>query len=87
MKMMTSWPSYYMLREKQIGTIAPGKWADFVVLNKDYFTVPVEEIANTIPYMTVTGGKIRFLHKDFAPQIGKQPAGIQITSENSGRYE
>jgi predicted amidohydrolase YtcJ len=87
MKMMTSWPSYYMLREKELGTIAPGKWADFVVLSKDYFSVPVEEIANIYPYMTVTGGKIRFLHSQFAPQIGKQKTGIEITFENSSRYE
>jgi predicted amidohydrolase YtcJ len=86
MKMMTSWPSYYMLREDKIGTLTPGKWADFVVLNKDYFTVPVEEIAMTYPHMTVMGGKIRFLHSDFAPVIGKEPVGIEITYDNSPRY-
>ena len=87
MKMMTVWPSYYMLKEDKIGTLAPGKWADFLVLNKDYFTVPVEEIANTYPYMTVVGGKIIFVHQDYAPEIGKQPVGIQIEFENSPRYE
>ncbi|MSO19730.1 MAG: hypothetical protein EXQ56_04590 [Acidobacteria bacterium] len=87
MKMMSSWPSYYMLREDKIGTIAPGKWADFVVLNKDYFSVPVDDIAGIYPWMTVSGGKIRFLHSEFAPQIGKQKTGIEITFENSSRYE
>jgi predicted amidohydrolase YtcJ len=87
MKMMTSWPSYYMLKEDKIGTLVPGKWADFLVLNKDYFTVePVEEIANTYPYMTVVGGKITFIHSDYAPEIGKQPVGIQIEYDNSPRY-
>ena len=87
MKMMTSWPSYYMLREDKIGTLTPGKWADFVVLNKDYFSVPVEEIAMTYPYMTVVGGKVRFLHSDYAPTIGKEPVGIQLTYDNSPRYQ
>ena len=87
MKMMTCWPSYYMLREDKIGTLKPGKWADFVVLNKDYFSEPVEEIANTYPYMTVVGGKIQFLHKDWAPEIGKQPVGIQIGYLNGARNE
>jgi predicted amidohydrolase YtcJ len=88
MKMMTVWPSYYMLKEDKIGTLAPGKWADFLVLNKDYFTVePVEEIANTYPYMTVVGGKITFIHSDYAPEIGKQPVGIEIKYNNSPRYE
>ena len=87
MKMMTSWPSYYMLREDKIGTLKEGKLADFVVLNKDYFTVPVEEIANTYPYMTVVGGDIQFLHKDWAPEIGKTPMGIQVEYNNAPRYE
>ena len=87
MKMMTSWPSYYMLREDKIGTLTPGKWADFVVLNKDYFTVPVEEIAVTYPYMTVMGGKIRFLHSEYASVIGKEPVGIELTYNNSPRYQ
>lgn len=87
MKMMTSWPSYYMLREDKMGTLKEGKWADFVVLNKDYFTVPVEEIANTYPYMTVVGGSIQFLHKDWAPEIGKTPQGIQVEYNNAPRYE
>lgn len=87
MKMMTSWPSYYMLKEDKIGTLAPGKWADFVVLNKDYFTVPVQEIANTYPYMTVVGGKITFVHKDYASEIGRQPVGIQVTFDNGPRYQ
>lgn len=88
MKMMTSWPSYYMLREDRIGTLEPGKLADFLVLNQDYFTVqPVEEIANTYPLMTVVGGKVVFLHEDYAPELGKQPVGIQITYENKPAYD
>jgi len=87
MKMMTSWPSYYMLREDRIGSLKPGKWADFLVLNKDYFTVPVDEIANVHPYLTVVGGKTVFVHKDYAPEIGKQPAGIQVQYVNKPPYE
>ncbi len=87
MKMMTSWPSYYMLREDRLGSLKPGKLADFVVLNKDYFTVPVDEIANCYPFMTVVGGKTVFLHKDFAPEIGKKPEGIQVTFVNKAPYD
>ena len=87
MKMMISWPSYYMLREDRIGSLKPGKWADFLVLNKDYFTVPVDEIANVYPYLTVVGGKTVFVHKDYAPEIGKQPAGIQVQYVNKPPYE
>lgn len=87
MKMMTSWPSYYMLREDRLGSLKPGKLADFVVLNKDYFSVPIEEIANTYPLMTVVGGNIVFLHKDYAPEIGRKPTGIQVQYVNKAPYD
>jgi len=44
LKMATVWASKYVLKEKELGTLAPGKYADFVVFNKDYFTVPEKEI-------------------------------------------
>jgi predicted amidohydrolase YtcJ len=27
-----------------VGTLEPGKYADFAVLDKDFFTIPIEEI-------------------------------------------
>ena len=58
-----------------------------MVLNKDYFTVPVDEIASIYPYMTVVGGKTVFLHKDYAPEINKKPEGIQVQFVNRPPYE
>ena len=66
MKMMTSWPAEFVLREKEVGTLEAGKLADLVVLNKDYFTVPEEEIPNLFPVLTVVGGKIQVLRSEFA---------------------
>ncbi|MCH7978629.1 MAG: amidohydrolase family protein, partial [Acidobacteria bacterium] len=40
MKMMTSWPARFVLKEDVLGPLEPGKFADILVLNKDYFTVP-----------------------------------------------
>ena len=68
--MSTSWPAEYVLREKEIGTLAPGKLADLLVLNKDYFTVPEEEIATLFPLLTVVGGKIQVLRSEFARELG-----------------
>jgi predicted amidohydrolase YtcJ len=78
MKMMTSWAAEFVGRPKVIGTLEAGKWADFVVLNQDYFSVPVEEIAKTFPLMTVTGGKIVVLRNDYAQELGVPPVGPQI---------
>src|SRR4029079_19657032 len=61
MKMSTVWAAPYLLREKQIGTLEPGKFADFVVFDKDYFTIPEKDIPSVIPLMTVMGGKTRVL--------------------------
>jgi hypothetical protein len=58
LKMGTTWASEYVLGEETIGTLEPGKFADFAVLNKDFFTVPVDQIRSVKPIMTGLGGKI-----------------------------
>jgi predicted amidohydrolase YtcJ len=78
MKMATSWSSEYVLKEDKVGTLEPGKWADFVVLNKDYFTVPVEEIPKLFPVITGIGGKMKFVREDHAQKFGLKPAGRQL---------
>ena len=40
------------------GTLEPGKLADFVVLDKDFLTVPDEEIGKITSVMTIVGGKV-----------------------------
>ena len=82
MKMMTTWASEFVLKEDVLGTLEPGKWADFVVLNKDYFTVPEGEIANLYPDMTVVGSKVVILRAEFATQLGMSPIGTQIKFGN-----
>jgi len=58
LKMTTTWASYYILAEDTLGTLEPGKYADFVVLENDYFTIPVEEIPDMKVIMTGLGGEI-----------------------------
>ena len=81
LKMLTTWSSYYLLRENAIGTLEAGKYADFVVLDKDYFTIPVEEIPSIKPQMTVMGGKPRYVGQDFAAQAGLEPVGWQYPAD------
>ena len=78
MKMATSWAAEFVLKEDVLGTLQTGKLADFVVLNKDYFRLPVEEIATVRPLMTVVDGKIAFLETQFANELGREPKGIQL---------
>ena len=40
------------------GSIEPGKLADFVVITKDYLTVPEDEIKDIEALLTVVDGRI-----------------------------
>ena len=55
---MTIWPAYASFQEQQLGSITPGKLADFTVLDQDIMTVPAEDILKTRVQLTVLGGKI-----------------------------
>ncbi len=86
MKMMTSWPSEYVLRENLVGTLEPGKFADLLVLSKDYFTVPGPEIPSIYPVVTVVGGKILVVRNEVAGELGVQAVGPQLEFRNRSRY-
>ena len=75
LKAITRWGAYYLLKEDVLGTLEPGKFADFVVLDKDYLTVPENEIPNLQVLMTVVGGRTIHLTSGLANPIGMQPVG------------
>ncbi|MBI3895657.1 MAG: amidohydrolase family protein [Acidobacteria bacterium] len=86
LKASTIWGAYYVLREKVLGSLEQGKWADFMVLDKDYLTVPVEEIANIHPLMTVVGGKVQHLVPSLARELGMQPMGPVVLWGAAGKW-
>jgi predicted amidohydrolase YtcJ len=77
LKMHTVWASYYVIREKELGTLEPGKLADYVVFNKDFFTIPEQEIPTVFPLMTVLGGKTMMLREELARELGMAAVGPQ----------
>lgn len=50
--------AYLMFRENALGSIQAGKLADLVVLDRDYLTIPAEEIFRIRPVATMVGGRI-----------------------------
>jgi len=50
--------AYLVFQEDNLGSIQPGKLADLVVLDRDYLTVPPDQIKNIKPVMTMVGGRI-----------------------------
>lgn len=79
LKTATAWGSYYVLRENVLGSLQPGKWADFMVIDRDYLTIPEDDIENIRVLMTVVGGKVAHLVPSLARELGMQPAGAQVT--------
>jgi predicted amidohydrolase YtcJ len=50
--------AFLIFQEDSLGSIQPGKLADLVVLDRDYLTVPPDQIKDIKPLMTMVGGKI-----------------------------
>lgn len=56
---MTLWPAYSAFQEKVLGSLTPGKFADFVVLDQDIMRVPAELLLRTKVLSTwVSGEKV-----------------------------
>jgi predicted amidohydrolase YtcJ len=58
LKMATIWASEYVLAEDTLGTLEAGKYADFAVLDRDFFTIPADEIPDVEVVMTGLNGEI-----------------------------
>ena len=50
--------AFFLFQEGNLGSLAPGKYADLLVLDRDYLTVPAEEIKDIKPLITLVGGKV-----------------------------
>src|SRR5215217_8933992 len=50
--------AYFLFQEGNLGSLAPGKYADLLVLDRDYLTVPADEIKDIKPLITMVGGKV-----------------------------
>ena len=48
----------FLFQEGNLGSLAPGKYADLLVLDRDYLSVPDSEIKDIRPLVTMVGGKV-----------------------------
>ena len=60
LKAMTIWPAYAAFQEQAMGSLAVGKLADFVILDRDIMTIPDSEILGTNVLATYIGGRVVF---------------------------
>lgn len=49
--------AYLVFQEANLGSIQPGFLADLVVLDRDYMSIPLEEIRDLAPVATIVGGQ------------------------------
>ncbi len=60
LKSMTIWAAWAGFMEKEVGSLEPGKYADFVVLDQDIMQIPAELVLKTRVLSTWLGGKSVF---------------------------
>jgi predicted amidohydrolase YtcJ len=65
MKAATIWSAEQLLNEKNIGSLESGKLADFIILNKDYFDVPNDQIHTVKALLTALGGKVVYKSPEY----------------------
>ena len=70
-----------MWKEEAIGSIEVGKWADLVVIDRDYLAVPENEIAQINPLLTIVGGEVRYSEPGYAESMDLPAIGFQAPDD------
>jgi predicted amidohydrolase YtcJ len=50
--------AFFVFQEDNLGALQPGKLADLVVLDRDYLTIPADQIKDIKPVLTMVDGRI-----------------------------
>ena len=66
-RMMTRWGAEYLLREKVLGTIEPGKFADLIVIDKNPLEPAIsdDQLSEIKILMTLVGGRVTYQAQGF----------------------
>ena len=50
--------AFIVFQESNLGSLTPGRYADLLVLDRDYFRVPADQIKDIRPLITMVNGRI-----------------------------
>jgi len=70
LQMMTVNAAYALFREEEVGSLAPGKYADVIVLSDNPLRAEPEAIPQMEVWMTMVGGRVEFCdpdHREMCP--------------------
>jgi hypothetical protein len=60
LRLQTMGSAFAAFQERDLGSLEEGKLADMVVWDRDFLTIPVDDIRSAKAYKTIVGGKIMF---------------------------
>jgi hypothetical protein len=80
LRLFTSGPAWFMNTESEMGMIAPGHLADFALLDRDYFTVPEDQITQISAVLTIMDGRVVFGAQEFGALTPALPAVLPAWS-------
>lgn len=80
LKLVTVGPTWFEQQEGEMGKIIPGHFADFTLLDKDYFTIPDEAIKTISSVLTVVDGRVVFGAGEYSELSPKLPKTLPAWS-------
>jgi predicted amidohydrolase YtcJ len=82
LRLFTAGGAWISSEEAKKGTLEPGKLADVVILNADYFSIPVDEVKDLESVLTMVGGKVVYAAAPYAqldaPSLPSLPEWLPV---------
>lgn len=72
LKMFTVWAAEWSFAEDICGSLEPGKWADYIIIDRDFFEICDDDISDINVLLTAMDDEIQFEHPEFDLEFEKR---------------